>query len=53
MNFALCQKQLECHQRTFDTSYVKITQYELSQKKSDLCKAGLYFSIQPDKIRKF
>ena len=53
MNFALCQKQLECHQRTFDTSYVKITQYELSRKKFDLCKAGLYFSIQPDKIRKF
>ena len=28
------------------------TQYELSQEESDLLKAGLYFSIQPDKIRK-
>ena len=27
-------------------------QYELSQEESDLLKAGLYFSIQPDKIRK-
>ena len=27
-------------------------EYELSQKESDLLKAGLYFSIQPDKIRK-
>ena len=27
-------------------------QYELSQEKSDLLKAGLYFSIQPDKIWK-
>ena len=29
-----------------------LMQYELSQEKSDLLKAGLYFSIQPDKIRK-
>ena len=29
-----------------------LTQYELSQEESDLLKAGLYFSIQPDKIRK-
>ena len=28
-------------------------QYELSQEESDLLKEGLYFSIQPDKIRKF
>ena len=28
-----------------------LTQYELSQEESDLLKAGLYFSIQPDKIR--
>ena len=28
------------------------TQYKLSQEESDLLKAGLYFSIQPDKIRK-
>ena len=27
-------------------------QYELSQEESDLLKASLYFSIQPDKIRK-
>ena len=27
-------------------------EYELSQKESDLLKASLYFSIQPDKIRK-
>ena len=27
-------------------------QYELTQEESDLLKAGLYFSIQPDKIRK-
>ena len=27
-------------------------QYELSQEESDLLKEGLYFSIQPDKIRK-
>ena len=29
-----------------------LTQYELSQEESDLLKASLYFSIQPDKIRK-
>ena len=29
-----------------------LTQYELWQEGSDLLKAGLYFSIQPDKIRK-
>ena len=28
------------------------TQYELSQEESDLLKAGSYYSIQPDKIRK-
>ena len=28
-------------------------QYELSQEESDLLKAGLYFSIQPDKTQKF
>ena len=27
-------------------------QYELSQEESDLLKAGLYFLVQPDKIRK-
>ena len=29
-----------------------LTHYELSQEKRDLLKAGLYFSIQPDKTRK-
>ena len=29
-----------------------LTQYDLSQEESDLLKAGLYFSIQPDNIRK-
>ena len=29
-----------------------LTQYELSQEESDLLKAGLYFSVQPHKIRK-
>ena len=28
-------------------------QYELSQKESNLLKAGLHFLIQPDKIRNF
>ena len=28
------------------------TQYELSQEESNLLKAGLNFSIQPDKVRK-
>ena len=26
-----------------------LTQYELSQEESDILKAGLYFSVQPDK----
>ena len=30
-----------------------LTKYELSQEESDLLKAGLYFSIQRDKIQKF
>ena len=29
-----------------------LTQYELSQEQSDLLKSGLYFSTQPDKVRK-
>ena len=29
-----------------------LTQYQLSQEDSDLLKAGLYFSIQPHKLRK-
>ena len=34
------------------SSLTRDTHYELSQEKSGLLKAGLYFSIQPDKIRK-
>ena len=37
---------------TADETITNLTQYELSQEESDLLKSGLYFSIQPDKIRK-
>ena len=37
---------------TANETITNLTQYELSQEESDLLKAGLYFSIQPDKIRK-
>ena len=37
---------------TANETITNLTQYELSQQESDLLKAGLYFSIQPDKIRK-
>ena len=37
---------------TANKTIANLTQYELSQEESDLLKAGLYFSIQPDKIRK-
>ena len=37
---------------TANETITNLTQYELSQEKSDLLKAGLCFSIQPDKIRK-
>ena len=37
---------------TADEAITNLTQYKLSQEKSDLLKAGLYFSIQPHKIRK-
>ena len=37
---------------TASKTITNLTQYELSQEESDLLKAGLYFSIQPDKIRK-
>ena len=53
------QKKLSSLTRDFNLSiftanktFTNLQQYELSQKKSDLLKAGLYFSIQPDKIRK-
>ena len=37
---------------TSNETITNLTQYELSQEKSDLLKAALYFSIQPDKIQK-
>ena len=37
---------------TANETITNLMQYELSQEESDLLKAGLYFSIQPDKIRK-
>ena len=37
---------------TANKTITNLMQYELSQEKSDLLKAGLYFLIQPDKIRK-
>ena len=37
---------------TDNETITNLMQYELSQEESDLLKAGLYFSIQPDKIRK-
>ena len=65
-NQKLLQKQLYTQQKklssltrdcnlpifTAEESFTNLTQYELSQEESDLRKAGLYFSIQPDKIRK-
>ena len=36
---------------TANETVTNLTQYELSQEESDLLKAGLYFSIQRDKIR--
>ena len=44
----------DCNLPIFTTNetITNLTQYQLSQEKSDLLKAGLYFSIQPDKIRK-
>ena len=42
----------DCDLPTFTASetFTNLSQYELSQEESDLLKAGLYFSIQPDKI---
>ena len=37
---------------TANETIINLTQYELSQEKTGLLKAGLYFSIQPDKTRK-
>ena len=60
------QKSLNTHQKklssltrncslttfTSNENIANLTQYELSQEGADLLKSGLYFSIQPDKIRK-
>ena len=37
---------------TANETITNLMQYKLSQGETDLIKAGLYFSIQPDKIRK-
>ena len=37
---------------TANETVTNLTQYELSQEESDLLKAGLYFSIQPDTVKK-
>ena len=37
---------------TANETITNLTQYELFQEESDLLRAGLYFSIQPDKIPK-
>ena len=37
---------------TANETITNLTHYELSQEESDLLKAGLYFSIKPNKIRK-
>ena len=37
---------------TVNETITNLMQYELSQEEYDLLKAGLYFSIHPDKIRK-
>ena len=43
-----------CSLPTFTSieTITNLTQYELSQEESNSLKAGLYFSIQPDKIQK-
>ena len=50
----LSSQTSDCNLPIFTASetITNLTQYELSQKESDLLKAGLYFSIQPDKIQK-
>ena len=38
---------------TANETITSLTQYELCQEESDLLKAGIYFSMQPNKIWKF
>ena len=49
----LCSLTRDCNLPIFtaNETITDLTQYELSQEESDLLKAGLYFSIQRDKIR--
>ena len=42
----------DCNLPIFTETITNLTQYELFQEESDLLKAGLYFSIQPDKTQK-
>ena len=37
---------------TANETITNLTQYNLSQEENDLLKGGLYFSFQPDEIRK-
>ena len=37
---------------TSNETITNLTQYELSQEESNLIQAGLYYSIEPDKIQK-
>ena len=48
----LSSQTRDCNLPIFTANDTNVTQYELSQEEPDLLKAGLYFSIQPDKIRK-
>ena len=51
----LCSLKRDCNLPIFTAIEIitNLTKYELSQEESDLLKAGLYFSIQRDKIQKF
>ena len=45
-------RECNIHIFTANEAITNLAQCELSQEESDLLKAGLYFSIQPDKNRK-
>ena len=51
---SLYTQQRDCNLPIFTANEAisNLTQHELSQEESDLLKAGLYFSVQPDNIRK-
>ena len=46
------QNKKEKRNETANETITNLTQYELSQEETDLLKADLYFSIQPNKFRK-